>query len=410
MSNGTKLLVPIRIDALVVKPDRPWEKQLDKLFQWTNLTPDFYSLRDPDLYPLGSDPDLYKVFETMKADRNFMAPGIHLHFRLPRALTHGTQKESGPIEFPRIPNRWLVQRTWLDSANKRNHKAWLIKSDAEAKPPWTKAKPGVTWPEFTAGKPAVFESIGQCAELTGAVDEGDEPATLKLTAIGPGDPTFSAYYPACRSVLGFHDTDVQVGSTELSYLVTGWYSTAADDVLQVFVTKFREREKIQSGDINKDQREKLRSELEAEWRWVCPALADQEPPTRLVCHGLIKNVGGKGTTGLDARVFPGNLDVHEKNYEVAVGEAQARRWRRFSKKKRRRLTSTSSRRCRPIFSPRTPRFPICDTSFTRSASVASGAGRSSTFSPSPMSFPRRPASRHHSAPILAFSPSLCGKT
>ena len=320
MSNGTKLLVPIRIDALVVKGEPP----SDKVFQWTNLTPDFYLMRDPDQYPLGSDPDLYKLFETMKADRKFMAPGIHLHFRLPRALTHGTQKESKPIEFPRIPNRWLVQRTWLDSAKKRRHKAWLIKSDAEAKPPWSSANPGVTWPEFPAGQPAVFKSIGQCAELTGAVDEGDEPATVKLTAIGPGDPTFSAYYPACRSVLGFHDklADFEAGSTELSYLVTGWYSAAADDALQVFVTKFREREKIQSGDdLNKDQREKMRSELEAEWKWVCPALADQEPPPRLVCHGLIRNVGKEGKTGLDERVFPGNLDVHKKNYEVAVGEA-----------------------------------------------------------------------------------------
>ncbi len=318
MSNGTKLLVPIRIDALVVGGQAP-EQQF---FQWTNLTPNFYSLRDPDLYPLGSDPDLYKVFETMKADRNFMPPGIHLHFRLPRALTHGTQKGSEPIKFPRIPNRWLVQRTWLDPANKRNHKAWLIKSDAEAKLPWSSANPGVTWPEFTAGEPAVFKSIGQCAELSGAVDEGDEPARLDLTAIGPGDPTFSAYYPACRSVLGFHDklADFKAGSSEISYLVTGWYSTAADDALQVLVTKFREREKIQFGDLNKEQREKLRSELEAEWKWACPALDGPEPPTRLVCHGLIKNVRGKGTTGLDERVFPLNLDDHKKNYEVAVGE------------------------------------------------------------------------------------------
>jgi hypothetical protein len=321
MSNGTRLLVPIRIDALVVKKDRPWEEQLKEIFQWTNLTPDFYLLQDR--YLLGSDSRLYKRFETMQADPElFMAPGVHLHFRLPRALTHGIQKGSDPIEFPRIPNRWLVQRTWLNSAQKRNHKAWLIKSDAEVDEPWSEENPGVTWPEFTAGKPAVFKSIGQSAEVTGAVDEGEGSATLKLTAIGPGDPTFSAYYPACRNVLGFHDklTDFEDGSTELSYLVTGWYSAAADDALQVFVTEFRKREGIKSGDLNKDQREKLRSELEAEWKCVCPALADQEPPTRMVCHGLIKNVGGKETTELDEGVFPLNLDVHKKNYEVAVGE------------------------------------------------------------------------------------------
>ena len=232
MSNGTKLLVPIRIDALVVGGELP----SDELFQWTNLTPDFYLLQSPRRYLFGSDPRLYKLFE--KADPAFMAPGIHLHFRLPRALTHGTQEGSGPIQFPRIPNRWLVQRTWRDPAKNLRHKAWLIKSDAEAKEPWSDENPGVTWPEFPAGRPAVFKSIGLCEELTGPVDESDEPATLKLTAIGPGDPTFSAYYPACRSVLGFHDTrdGLESGSTELSYLVTGWYSMAAEDELQVLVT------------------------------------------------------------------------------------------------------------------------------------------------------------------------------
>ena len=136
MSNGTKLLVPIRIDALVVGGEPP----SDQLFQWTNLTPDFYLLKSPDWYLFGSDPELYKLFE--KADPAFMAPGIHLHFRLPRALTHGTQEGSEPVKFPRIPNRWLVQRSWRDSAKNRRHKAWLIKSDVEVKEPVVGREPG----------------------------------------------------------------------------------------------------------------------------------------------------------------------------------------------------------------------------------------------------------------------------
>ena len=318
MSNGTKLLVPIRIDALVVGGELP----SDELFQWTNLTPDFYLLQSPRRYLFGSDPRLYKLFE--KADPAFMAPGIHLHFRLPRALTHGTQEGSGPIQFPRIPNRWLVQRTWRDPAKNLRHKAWLIKSDVEAKEPWSDENPGVTWPEFPAGRPAVFKSIGLCEELAGPVDESDEPATLKLTAIGPGDPTFSAYYPACRSVLGFHDTrdGLESGSTELSYLVTGWYSMAAEDELQVLVSELRKIPEYLNQDSEK-LREALCSKLKEEWTWACPALAGQELPSRLVCHGLIRNValGMDGKTGLDGNVFPRNLDVHKKNYEVAVGEA-----------------------------------------------------------------------------------------
>src|SRR5271170_6314032 len=140
MSDGAKLLVPIRIDALLVGVKQPSAE----LFQWTNLTPDFFMLRKQ--YWFGSHPQLYKTFQD--AGKEFMPPGVHLHFRLPRALTHGIQKEAGPIEFPPIPNRWLVQRAWRDSTKKLNHKAWLIKGDAEAKTPWSSDNPGVTWPEF----------------------------------------------------------------------------------------------------------------------------------------------------------------------------------------------------------------------------------------------------------------------
>ena len=101
MSNGTKLLVPIRIDALVVGGELP----SDELFQWTNLTPDFYLLQSPRRYLLGSDPELYKLFE--KADPAFMAPGIHLHFRLPQYHTRHPGR-IGAVKFPHIPNRWLV--------------------------------------------------------------------------------------------------------------------------------------------------------------------------------------------------------------------------------------------------------------------------------------------------------------
>ena len=327
MSDSAKLLVPIRIDALVVGRKQP----SDKLFQWTNLVPDWFMLRKE--YWLGSHPQLYKTFK--EAPKKFMPPGIHLHFRLPRALTHGIQRGQGFIEFPVIPNRWLVQRTWRDSNKNRKHKAWLIKSDAEAKTPWSGDNPGVTWPEFPVGQPAVFKSIGQCTPLTGALEEVDEPAALTLTAIGPADPTFAAYYPACRSVLGFHDNldDLRAG-TELSYFVTGWYSKVADDLLNAFpsfVADFRHREKIPAGDLNPNQRKKLLSELKAELNWACEALEQSGPPLRLMCYGLVRNVGlTKGKTELhpevspcNEQVFPRDTDEHKRkgNYQVAVGEA-----------------------------------------------------------------------------------------
>lgn len=288
MSGMTILAVPIRIDALAVGENLP----SNDLFQWTNLTPDFSRFRTQGEYLFG-----WELSELFRAKgKDFMAPGIHLHFRLPRAFTHGIQRGFGGIAFPKIPNRWLVQRTFPAGDNKLRYKTWLIKSDAEAAQPWSSRTPGVTWPEFRGGQPAEFKAIGLCTQLTGPVDERDEAAALELTAVGPGDPSFSASYPACRSVLGFHDklADVPAG-THPSYLVTGWYSAATDDPLHAFVTSYK------AGD--EEQRKKLLTVEELDvlppgdeiqvleaWlksrNWQCGALAGaKKPPSRLVCHG-----------------------------------------------------------------------------------------------------------------------------
>jgi hypothetical protein len=89
MSNGnepTRLLVPIHIDGLVVGTSFP----SDKIFQWTNLAPNFAKLRGSYLFgaELGGDSGSNGNPFEKAAD---LQPGIHLHFRLPRALTHGSQ-------------------------------------------------------------------------------------------------------------------------------------------------------------------------------------------------------------------------------------------------------------------------------------------------------------------------------
>ena len=108
MSNGTKpprLLVPIHIDGLAVGKLLP----PDEIFQWTNLNPDFSKLRPPRRsYLFGSE--LVGESGNPFAKAIGLEPGIHLHFRLPRALTHGSQSGTEKISFPAIPNRWLVQR------------------------------------------------------------------------------------------------------------------------------------------------------------------------------------------------------------------------------------------------------------------------------------------------------------
>ncbi|WP_315823101.1 hypothetical protein [Paraflavitalea speifideaquila] len=57
-----------------------------------------------------------------------------------------------------------------------------------------------------------------------------------LTAIGPGDATFSGYEPIAGNVFSFHDTLDNIVTDNLSYLVCGWYSDSSQDILQDWKT------------------------------------------------------------------------------------------------------------------------------------------------------------------------------
>src|SRR5205814_2146006 len=48
------------------------------------------------------------AFDTSSA--NNPTVGIHLHWALPDALTHGGQADTGQFAFPLVPNRWLIAR------------------------------------------------------------------------------------------------------------------------------------------------------------------------------------------------------------------------------------------------------------------------------------------------------------
>jgi hypothetical protein len=334
MSNGnepTRLLVPIHIDGLVVGTSFP----SDNTFQWTNLAPNFAKLSDRYCFgaELGGDSGSDGNPFEKAAD---LQPGIHLHFRLPRALTHGSQSGAEGISFPPIPNRWLVQRySASDAANgKLSGKAWLIRSDGQ---PADRTN-GITWPTFHKDKAAEFQKIGACTEVTGPLAEQDEAALVTITAIGPGDPAFSAYYPASRGVLGFHDpvTGIPKGS-RLSYLVTGWYADPEDDPLGRLLAEFRANSSIPPGDLTPEQRDKYFTKLQRwakEQAWSITEIKPHTSPARLLCHGLVRGITWQGPThnymqseegaaSSQPAVFPANPDNHTKAYKLAVGNTAA---------------------------------------------------------------------------------------
>ncbi|MBC8031867.1 MAG: hypothetical protein H7Z16_17425 [Pyrinomonadaceae bacterium] len=300
LTDSTHLLVPLHLDALLVGAD-------PQHFSWANLAPNYSALKRGVF--LGTD------LRDILGDSEALPTGLHLHFRLPAALRHGAATAGGPeLEFPTIPNRWLVVRYYQQTAGTKTL-AWIIRSDAVG------TEDAVPWPVLPQRKedgPLQVRRTGSCEVLPQSpFQEDDTAAALRITAVGNGDVGFSAHYPACHSILGFHDDLNDVPEkTKLSYLVAGWYSAAADDPLQAFIDGL---------DSTLDAQEKLAAlnKWLTDRRWSADGLEAGGLPSRMICHGLVRGIDwqGAGRDYSDVEVFEDfdNAGV----YSVDVGNSSA---------------------------------------------------------------------------------------
>ena len=202
--------------------------------------------------------------------------GIHLHWVMPDGLLHGQQKEDGTIDFPPLPNRFLLQRLW-EKGGKICRKAWLLLSDfvtSDVNEDWDRK---TVIPTFVC-RDGIWEGAGPDKEMYGyqgdVLEYGESSSKEgyfldKLTPVGDGSPWFAAYYPDCRSVFGFYDDMADVSEGTCSYLLTGYYEDPSQDPLCQA-----------SSDTLKD--------LGWQFKESGPI------PTRSLFHGYIKQVEWKG--------------------------------------------------------------------------------------------------------------------
>lgn len=217
-----RLLVPMNIEALVVEKN-------DKK-QWVDLTPKFFNLERNEF--LGQD------LETEISDivNDLHEPGVHLHWALPDGLAHGVQESGGDLTFPLVPNRWMIVRLWdNDEVPQPNlqFRAWVVESDPindDAVALFPRGQP--------LENPNSYKtvSVGRRSELDNWREGSSKLGSVDLTALGYGDPAFAACYPACKTLLGFHDKDLDqdlsnLNSAALKYFVAGWYSDPGKDPL-----------------------------------------------------------------------------------------------------------------------------------------------------------------------------------
>ncbi|MDJ0838377.1 MAG: hypothetical protein QNK37_17805 [Acidobacteriota bacterium] len=302
------LMVPVRLDALHVAKEMSVVDQAAAFqrlpFFERALAEEFNSETANLSEAIVADPFQNKTLR--------LKPGIHLHWALPDALTHG----SSEFRFPQVPNRWLVTRRRQGQVDKQ----WIVESDYLFPPHVNKQGTAVCIPYvserwerdpdadswvFCPEKPILSEAelADREAELAdrAAREAGRAAQPFRfmgrnmpldawrehfagaeyvpaLTALGYGEPSFAAFYPNCFSVFGFHDPHPGA-LTDLRYEIAGWYADPATDVLAQFT------DHLQTSDPALDETAQ-RQAVRDRFQWDIPA-EETGVPNRLLCYGGI---------------------------------------------------------------------------------------------------------------------------
>jgi hypothetical protein len=208
------LFVPIGIEAIVVND---MSRKAENFQRWQMVYANLESYASPM-------PDAFSGNTAINWNNNPDANGVYLHWQLPRALRTGSQDNvNGKTFYPLVPNRWLVVR-YSGPLTARTLAAWVIESDY--------LDPnGGTSPYLDPRSPDTLAvtMIGRKLDLNGWTEKGGK--NLFLTAVGTGDISFAAYQPYNENVFSIHDPLAGVTDPVLSYMVAGWYSDPASDIL-----------------------------------------------------------------------------------------------------------------------------------------------------------------------------------
>lgn len=256
MSNTTRAIIyPIDVEVCKVTPrDHEVNSFRGSLVDFSMLP---HRGNDEECLPPRLTPNISEdmVSKTFEATSYPLEPGIHLHWSLPKVLrtahiqdpesTKGITKTS-KISYRNVPNRWLIERTVKSGTDPITsfNKTFIIESDllSTGDPRGSNAFPYK--PANYKQGDVLYRYIGKCWGLEDWMESNDKDKIYhkNLNAFGYGEPLFSAYYPECRNVFGFHDdleiSDSTAGlsnlmdSTEdynISYKIIGWYDNLSDD-------------------------------------------------------------------------------------------------------------------------------------------------------------------------------------
>ena len=263
------LLVPIHLDAFLLKIDQPVlnAKADFTRLPYTNGTQDV----NGDVAYISEE----IISEPFQDQGLYLKAGIHLHWALPDALTKAVRTSSG-TDFPDVPNRWLIIRSY-QKAERTIVSKWIVESDYLYPQGVENIGSSISYPVIPApSKGCPFRFLGRKMPLSAWHPKDTNAEYLnKLTAVGYGEPTFAAFYPNCQSVFGFHDDEFTKSlPNSLQYDIIGWYSDASKDCLRKSVI-------ASNNIIDKQNLIKL---IEKELKWTTSLTNDQEFPDRTLFY------------------------------------------------------------------------------------------------------------------------------
>ena len=240
--------------------------------------------------------------------------GIHLHWALPDALTHGASNAAnGRIGFPDAPSRWIVVRIASchpkDAAPKASIAAWVVESDhlwdkwsgesmkdAAGRNASSRAIP--IEPKPMARPNRAYLAMGRVFPYETWTDSRNGLYMSRHTAVGYGTETYAAAYLHSQNVFGFHDTleDLKLqefppADTSVSYMVAGWYNGGGDPLKTIAYPQ----------DATNAQK---RAAIAQAYKWTFDGGDDGPVPAATICNGLLYGIrwDPKGTHYISERV------------------------------------------------------------------------------------------------------------
>jgi hypothetical protein len=290
---GPALYVPIALEALILT-----SASYNAAWSWSAPNYNFLDrFRPVDPPPFSSEKPAIPGHTKFR--------GVVLHWALPDGLTYGRAGLSGSVEYPHIPNRWLVVRKSISSDKKTwSYTSWIIASD------YRDDKAGSAF--VTAeGKGIAIGRSWLLEEWPGEHVVSAAAISPPLTAMGAGEATYAAFAPNVPTVLSFPDPLTDVASGPLSYSVFGWYAGAAIDPLRgedLFENGWETEDEwkdvlsARSWSVGDDA--DLAMAVDAGKTWAAarhipidPKVPREVYPSRTLCHGLLFEVAWQGPEG-----------------------------------------------------------------------------------------------------------------